>query len=246
MAAIAMQVLPNLWGGLKCFARIDTLPTDQCGMSPVYVGLYLLFNITYSTLLILILKFGSANILWLAMTIMVPMGDLAFALPFMPSAQPVLPTDGLGLAVIMLGICLYRFNSLRLPAAVRQVCPACFGAAGDEPTAGNDSSFSAAHSPDEQTAVRKLLVVGPSGGSIDWIQPIADALVHQRKVRSALQRACAIPCTMRLLVDAAIEGKTPRKCVTAYKILRSVFVCYSCGAGVISLRQCTELSRLYV
>jgi hypothetical protein len=177
-----LQVFPNLWGGLKCFVRMDTKPTDQCGMSPVYVCLYLLFNITYSTLLILILKFGSANILWLAMTLMVPMGDLAFALPFMPSAQPVLPTDGVGLAVIMFGICLYRFNSIPMPAVLRTMCPTCFGSPSDEPTAERESSFSAVHPPDEQIAVRKLLTVGPSGGSIEWIQPIADALVHKRKV----------------------------------------------------------------
>lgn len=35
-------------------------------------------------LIILILKFGSSNILWLAMTVMVPLGNVSFALPFMP------------------------------------------------------------------------------------------------------------------------------------------------------------------
>ena len=36
----------------------------------------------YNILIIMILKWGSSNILWLAMTIMVPLGNLAFALPF--------------------------------------------------------------------------------------------------------------------------------------------------------------------
>lgn len=33
-----------------------------------------LFNLNYNVLIILILKYGSSNILWLAMTVMVPMG----------------------------------------------------------------------------------------------------------------------------------------------------------------------------
>jgi hypothetical protein len=42
----------------------------------------------YNILIILILKYGSANILWLAMTIMVPLGSMAFALPFVPGHKP--------------------------------------------------------------------------------------------------------------------------------------------------------------
>lgn len=76
---------------------------DNCSESPVYVTCYLvglhraaactlpvvdavshmawlplhhhqLFNLNYNVLIILILKYGSSNILWLAMTVMVPMG----------------------------------------------------------------------------------------------------------------------------------------------------------------------------
>ena len=50
-----------------------------------YVGTYLAFNLCYNVLIIFILKYGSSNILWLAMTIMVPLGNAAFALPFVPN-----------------------------------------------------------------------------------------------------------------------------------------------------------------
>jgi len=64
------------------------------------------------------LRYGSANILWLAMTVMVPLGNLAFALPFMPQNTQITPFDMLGLAVIMAGLVGYRkgtFLALALP-----------------------------------------------------------------------------------------------------------------------------------
>ena len=44
---------------------------------------------------------------------MVPVGNLAFALPFMPGSMPLHDSDVMGLLVILLGLILYRFgNSL--------------------------------------------------------------------------------------------------------------------------------------
>jgi hypothetical protein len=78
-------------------------------MSPVYVTLYLFFNVMYNILIIMILKYGSSNILWLAMTIMVPMVNFAFVLPFIPSPQPLTVYNEIGLVIIMLGLVVYRF-----------------------------------------------------------------------------------------------------------------------------------------
>jgi hypothetical protein len=66
-------------------------------------------------LIILILKFGSANILWLAMTIMVPLGNVAFALPFMPGNMPLQLNDILALVIIMAGLFIYRFMENYVP-----------------------------------------------------------------------------------------------------------------------------------
>lgn len=103
----------NLWDGFKCYlgtnSILDGPHKDDCGMATVYVSIYILFNLTYNVLIILILKFGSANILWLAMTIMVPLGNVAFTFHFMPGHVPLRSTDIGGLFLIMSGLFLYRF-----------------------------------------------------------------------------------------------------------------------------------------
>lgn len=42
------------------------------------------------------------------MTVLVPIGNLAFALPFMPDASTITPFDILGLVIIMAGLVGYR------------------------------------------------------------------------------------------------------------------------------------------
>ena len=118
------ELMDNLYYGLKCWVGIDSISAsnnpqnidpdhyDDCGLAPAFVNVYLLFNVCYNILIILILKFGNANILWLAMTIMVPVGNLMFALPFLENygGAPLKPTDVMGLVVIMSGLLLYRFG----------------------------------------------------------------------------------------------------------------------------------------
>ena len=48
------------------------------------------------------------------MTIMVPLGSMAFALPFVPEHKPPKITDVLGLVVILGGLVLYRFGQTLL------------------------------------------------------------------------------------------------------------------------------------
>jgi len=108
------QSLPeNMLNGAKCYVGINSITggdhPDDCRMGPLYVTLYLLFNVLYNILIIMILKYGSSNILWLAMTIMVPMVNFAFALPFMPDPQSLTVYNDVGLVVIMLGLIIYRF-----------------------------------------------------------------------------------------------------------------------------------------
>lgn len=51
------------------------------GMSAVF------FNVFYNVLMILIVKYGSANIMFMALTLMVPLGNFAFSLPWVPGHQ---------------------------------------------------------------------------------------------------------------------------------------------------------------
>ncbi|CEG42496.1 UAA transporter [Plasmopara halstedii] len=103
----------NMYNGMKCYFGQNTITDgphkDNCEKATIYVTAYLIFNVTYNLLIILILKFGSANILWLAMTIMVPLGNVAFTFPFMPEHQPLHAKDIAGLLFIMLGLFVYRF-----------------------------------------------------------------------------------------------------------------------------------------
>lgn len=107
------HLMQNLLDGFKCYMGQNSITEgshkDDCEKATVYVTTYLLFNVAYNLLIILILKFGSANILWLAMTIMVPLGNVAFTFPFMPQHQPLHANDITGLVFIMLGLFVYRF-----------------------------------------------------------------------------------------------------------------------------------------
>ncbi len=49
-------------------------------------------------------RYGSSNILWLAMTVMVPLTNFAFVLKFMPNRQKITWEDVVGLLIIMVGL----------------------------------------------------------------------------------------------------------------------------------------------
>jgi len=126
---VSIKDLPdNIWNGMRCLAKHDSvsvktsnLSVDDCHWAPAYVSVYILFNLGYNVLIILILKYGSSNILWLAMTVMVPLANLSFALPFMPNKQPITWEDVVGLLVIMTGLLIYRFY-----AKVKVLIDKCF------------------------------------------------------------------------------------------------------------------------
>lgn len=85
-------------------------PDSVCAShAALYVNLSLLTNCIYTVLMMYMLKFGSANLFYLALTAMIPLGNLAFALPFMPASTTFHMSDLLGLGVIMAGLVLYRF-----------------------------------------------------------------------------------------------------------------------------------------
>jgi hypothetical protein len=63
------DLFKNLHDGFKCYLGENTIldgpQKDNCEKSTIYVTIYLVFNVIYNLLIVLILKFGSANILWL-------------------------------------------------------------------------------------------------------------------------------------------------------------------------------------
>ncbi len=113
----------NMWNGVRCYVGInsmtcgadendDSCTADDCMPGgPMFVNIYLVFNQFYNLLIILILKYGSSNLLYLALTLMVPLGNVAFTLPFVPENSPLKATDIIGLVVICFGLGCYRFAS---------------------------------------------------------------------------------------------------------------------------------------
>jgi len=117
-SSLTIEQLPgNVWDGAKCYSGHNSvlvdvsksIKADHCAMAPIYVSLYIFFNVLYNILIIMILKYGSANILWLAMTFMVPLANFSFSLPFMPVVQPITVYNIIGLVIIMAGLIGYRF-----------------------------------------------------------------------------------------------------------------------------------------
>jgi len=105
-----IQDIPsNFVNGAKCYVGRNSVESDSCGDSPLYVNIYLFFNVIYNILIIMILKYGSSNLLWLAMTIMVPLGFAVFAIPGMPRHASLQVESILGLVIIMSGLIIYRF-----------------------------------------------------------------------------------------------------------------------------------------
>jgi hypothetical protein len=95
---------------MTCDANDDSCTADKCNpQAPMFVNIYLVFNQFYNLLIIMILKYGSSNLLYLALTLMVPLGNVAFTLPFVPENSPLKATDIIGLVVICFGLGCYRF-----------------------------------------------------------------------------------------------------------------------------------------
>lgn len=112
------QILPNIYSGFLCMGGVNTvteshnpnnMPLDHCETAPMFVTLFLVFNVVYNYLIVVILKLGSANILWMASTVIVPLSNVAFSLKFMPGSKPLTVFDITGLFVIMTGLVIYRF-----------------------------------------------------------------------------------------------------------------------------------------
>lgn len=103
------DIWKNLADGAKCFVGIDTLASDSCGNGTLFTCLYLIANLGYNVLIIVLLQYGGSNILWLSITFTVPLANIGFALPFMPNPQSLSPANWAALVIIMLGLIVYRF-----------------------------------------------------------------------------------------------------------------------------------------
>ena len=93
-------------GSIACLSSMSALAA---------VFLYMAFNIAYNTLLLLVIKHGSAALMYVASTIVLPLGGVAFTLPFLlgPHATQFTLFNGLGLLIVLAGLIIYRFVGSR-------------------------------------------------------------------------------------------------------------------------------------
>lgn len=122
----------NIVNGYSCMIGINSIlgdvidssgnviiHKDNCSQAPFYYGVYLVLNIGYNVIGILMLKYGSANVLYLVMTVIVPLVDISFCLDFMPLNEPFTVYSVGGLVVIIVGLSIYRFSNFILRLCYR-------------------------------------------------------------------------------------------------------------------------------
>jgi len=99
-------------GAIPCCDSCDGSVKGVSGI-PAFWGMamYMCANIAYNVFLVLVIKYGSAALMYISSTIVLPLGSLMFTLkPIMgKNAQQFTPYDGIGLVVILIGLIIYRF-----------------------------------------------------------------------------------------------------------------------------------------
>jgi hypothetical protein len=119
--SVSMSELPtNLYNGLQCFLGQGTITTGchpdvYCATyGPLLTILFVVAFFSYSALIILLLNYASTNVLFLALTLMVPLSNLIFASPLIPTflgGHTVMhASDVGGLLCILAGLLCYRFG----------------------------------------------------------------------------------------------------------------------------------------
>jgi len=139
MSDLAIKDIPsNLWEGLLCWSIGRNTVVDHClGAFPCGTGdfaaccdscnaahpaiselsafwamaIYVFVNIIYNVLLVAVIKYGSAALMYIASTLVLPLSSLGFTLkPIMGhNSQPFTWRSGAGLGIVLAGLIIYRF-----------------------------------------------------------------------------------------------------------------------------------------
>lgn len=124
-------------------------------------------------------RYGSSNLLFMALTIMVPLGNFAFTLPFVPGNAPLHATDIIGLVIIMTGLVCYRFASY--------IITNYFG--------GTLCGYTV---PQEYDSLEEDPAAGGMDHALDKNPLLKSSLLHGKRRKSdACVCACACACVMR-------------------------------------------------
>jgi drug/metabolite transporter (DMT)-like permease len=105
--------LPENWAqATEClFTQNNSIESgchpDECSQAALWVHLGLLSSVCFTVSMILVLKYGSASLLYLGLTLTVPMGHLVFSLH---DSSDTHVADVVGLIVLVAGLLLFRFG----------------------------------------------------------------------------------------------------------------------------------------
>jgi len=110
---VKVMDLPENWSqAIHClFSRTNSISSgchpDDCSEAALWVHLGLLSSVVYTVSMILVLKYGSASLLYMGLTVMVPLGHLVFSVH---SSAETNMADITGLIVLVSGLILFRFG----------------------------------------------------------------------------------------------------------------------------------------
>lgn len=116
------EIPGNLNDGALClFAGENSITTgahpDDCTWAWTMVLGYIAANIAYNIVILLVIKYGSAALLYVASAVVLPLANIAFTLDFIMGnqAQNLSVYDIVGLVVILIGLLIYRSTSEEAP-----------------------------------------------------------------------------------------------------------------------------------
>jgi len=109
------EIPPNLENGARCLFLAENSVTtgehpDDCHWAWVMTLGYVVANVFYNIVILLMLKYGSAALLYVASAVILPLANISFTLKFImgDKAQELSPYDIAGLVIILVGLVIYR------------------------------------------------------------------------------------------------------------------------------------------
>ena len=111
--AVPLSMIPtNIWFGMKCLAGYNSMVGDDCQGAWLHVLLFVIFDILFNIFLLLVVKHGSAALMFTCNTIALPLGDLLFTMPWIVGSMVLQLNkfDLIALAIILVGLIVYRIR----------------------------------------------------------------------------------------------------------------------------------------
>uniref|UniRef100_A0A7S2LM55 EamA domain-containing protein n=1 Tax=Leptocylindrus danicus TaxID=163516 RepID=A0A7S2LM55_9STRA len=109
-----VDVPSNVGDGFQCLFGTnsieDTCNPDECGHGALtYINLFLLFNLVYNILVYTVIEVpGSDDVIWFAMTIIIPICNITYNIPGIPDERVPSASNIVSLLLVVGGAVLYR------------------------------------------------------------------------------------------------------------------------------------------